>query len=277
MTVAETVRLAKLRLEPVAGEESLQQAKLLVAAVIGAKADALMVHTWMDVTEEQLVLLGDLLERRLKGEPLQYILGEWEFMGLPFYVDERALIPRQDTELLCEKALEIIRDKHCKSVLDLCTGSGCLAVSIAKLSEMELAVTASDVSAEALALAKENAALNGVDASIQWFESDLFEKVPGTFDVIVTNPPYLTQDDMEHLQAEVAFEPRLALFGGKDGLNFYRRIAEQYKAHLNPGGTLLLEIGSAQAESVSALFDQKVSVFNDLCGNPRLILAEQSE
>ena len=277
MTVAETVRLAKLRLEPVAGEESLQQAKLLVAAIIGAKADALMVHTWMDVTEEQLVLLGELLERRLKGEPLQYILGEWEFMGLPFYVDERALIPRQDTELLCEKALEILRAKRCKSVLDLCTGSGCLAVSIAKLAELDLAVTASDVSAEALALAKENAALNGVDASIQWLESDLFERIPGMFDAIVTNPPYLTQGDMDHLQREVAFEPRLALFGGEDGLSFYRRIAEQYKAHLTPGGTLLLEIGSAQAERVAALFDHKVSVFNDLCGNPRLILAEQSE
>jgi len=277
MTVAETVRLAKLRLEPVAGEESLQQAKLLVAAVIGAKADALMVHIWMDVTEEQLVLLGDLLERRLKGEPLQYILGEWEFMGLPFYVDERALIPRQDTELLCEKALQIIRAKHCKSVLDLCTGSGCLAVSIAKLAEMDLAVFASDVSAEALALAKENAALNGVDASIQWLESDLFEKVPGTFDVIVTNPPYLTQDDMEHLQAEVAFEPRLALFGGEDGLDIYRRIAEGYQARLNPGGTLLLEIGSTQAESVSALFGQSATVFNDLCGNPRVIQVQQSE
>ena len=202
MTVAETVRLAKLRLEPVAGEESLQQAKLLVAAVIGAKADALMVHTWMDVTEEQLVLIGDLLERRLKGEPLQYILGEWEFMGLPFYVDERALIPRQDTELLCEKALKIIRTQHSKSVLDLCTGSGCLAVSLAKLAETDLAVTASDVSADALALAKENAILNGVDASIGWIESDLFEKIPGTFDLIVCNPPYLTRPDMEHLQAE---------------------------------------------------------------------------
>ena len=277
MTVAEIVRLAKLRLDPVAGEESLQQAKLLVAAVIGAEADALMVHTWMEVTEEQIVILGELLERRTGGEPLQYILGEWEFMGLPFYVDERALIPRQDTELLCEKALEILRAKRCKSVLDLCTGSGCLAVSIAKLAELDLAVTASDVSAEALALAKENAALNGVDASIQWFESDLFERIPGMFDVIVTNPPYLTQEDMDHLQREVSFEPRLALFGGEDGLNFYRRIAEQYKAHLTPGGTLLLEIGSAQAESVAALFDHKVIVFKDLCGNPRLILAEQSE
>jgi release factor glutamine methyltransferase len=277
MTVAETVRLAKLRLEPVAGEESLQQAKLLVAAVIGAKADALMVHTWMDVTEEQLVLVGDLLERRLKGEPLQYILGEWEFMGLPFYVDERALIPRQDTELLCEKALEIIKTQHSKSVLDLCTGSGCLAVSITKLAEADLAVTASDVSAEALALAKENAALNGVDASIGWVESDLFEKIPGMFDLIVCNPPYLTRSDMEHLQAEVSFEPRLALFGGTEGLDFYRRIATEYKAHLTPGGTLLLEIGSTQAESVSALFENKVSVFNDLCGNPRVILVEQSE
>jgi release factor glutamine methyltransferase len=277
MSVAETVRLAKLRLEPTAGEESLQQAKLLVAAIIGVEADALMVHTWMDVTEEQIVLLGELLERRIKGEPLQYILGEWEFMGLPFYVDERALIPRQDTELLCEKALEIIRNRHCKSVLDLCTGSGCLAVSIAKLAETVIAVSASDVSADALALAKENASLNGVDASINWIESDLFEKVPGTFDLIVCNPPYLTSEDMDHLQQEVAFEPRLALFGGADGLDFYRRIAERYKAHLNPGKTLLLEIGSTQAISVSALFENKVSVFNDLCGNPRVILAEKSE
>lgn len=277
MTVAETVRLAKLRLEPVAGEESLQQAKLLVAAVIGANADALMVHTWMDVTEEQLVLIGDLLERRLKGEPLQYILGEWEFMGLPFYVDERALIPRQDTELICEKALEVIRTKRSKSVLDLCTGSGCLAVSIAKLAEAKITVTASDVSADALALAKENAVLNGVDASIDWIESDLFEKIPRTFDLIVCNPPYLTSGDMDHLQTEVAFEPCLALFGGEDGLDFYRAIANQYKKYLNPGGTLLLEIGSTQAESVSALFDRKAALFNDLCGNPRVIQVQQSE
>lgn len=277
MTVAETVRLAKLRLEPVAGEESLQQAKLLVAAVIGAEADALMVHTWMDVTEEQLMIIGGLLERRLKGEPLQYILGEWEFMGLPFYVDERALIPRQDTELLCEKAIEIVRKQHYGSVLDLCTGSGCLAVSIAKLAEMDLAVTASDVSAEALALAKENAALNGVDASIEWVESDLFEKITGVFDLIVCNPPYLTRSDMEQLQMEVTFEPRLALFGGDDGLDVYRRIAGEYKAHLNPGGTLLLEIGSTQAESVAALFGQTATAYNDLCGNPRVIQVQKSE
>lgn len=277
MTVAETVRLAKLRLEPVAGEESLQQAKLLVAAVIGAEADALMVHTWMDVTDEQLVIIGDLLERRLKGEPLQYILGEWEFMGLPFYVDERALIPRQDTELLCEKAIEIVRKNHCKSLLDLCTGSGCLAVSIAKLAETDLLVTASDVSAEALALAKENAALNAVDASIEWVESDLFEKITGAFDLIVCNPPYLTHSDMEQLQTEVTFEPRLALFGGDDGLDVYRRISGEYKAHLNPGGALLLEIGSTQAESVAALFQNVTAVYSDICGNPRVIQVQQSE
>ncbi|MEN6594789.1 MAG: peptide chain release factor N(5)-glutamine methyltransferase [Clostridiaceae bacterium] len=270
MTVAEIVRLAKLRLDPVAGEESLQQAKLLVAAVIGAEADALMVHTWMEVTEEQIVILGELLERRTGGEPLQYILGEWEFMGLPFYVDERALIPRQDTELLCETALERIKNRGCQSVLDLCTGSGCLAVAIQRLSGVRVA--ASDVSPDALALAGENAALN--EAQIELITSDLFEQIPGTFDLIVCNPPYLTRSDMDHLQKEVTFEPRLALFGGEDGLDFYRRIAGEYRAHLNPGGTLLIEIGSTQAESVSALFGGNTILLNDLGGNPRVLIAE---
>jgi release factor glutamine methyltransferase len=268
--VSEVVRLCKLRLEPVAGEEALQQAKEIVAAVIGAETSALAVHSWVQVTEEQMSMIGDLVEQRLSGQPLQYILGEWEFYGLPFYVDERALIPRQDTELLVETAISMIQQRGYQSCFDLCTGSGCIAVSIAK--HAQIPVTASDISVDALELAQENAALNEV--RVAFVESDLFDQIDGKFDLICCNPPYLTKDDMEHLQKEVSFEPALALYGGADGLDFYRKIAKEYQAHLNAGGALLLEIGSTQAETAAALFAAKTSVLNDLAGNPRVLVVE---
>ena len=268
--VSEVVRLCKLRLEPVAGEEALQQAKEIVAAVIGAETSALAVHSWVQVTEEQMSMIGDLVEQRLSGQPLQYILGEWEFYGLPFYVDERALIPRQDTELLVETAISMIQQRGYQSCLDLCTGSGCIAVSIAK--HAQTSVTASDISVDALELAQENAALNEV--RVTFVESDLFDRIDGKFDLICCNPPYLSKEDMEHLQKEVSFEPALALYGGADGLDFYRRIANEYQAHLNAGGALLLEIGSTQAGTAAALFAAKTSVLNDLAGNPRVLVVE---
>jgi len=270
MPVSEVVRLCKLRLEPIAGEEASQQAKEIVAAVIGAETSALAVHNWVQVTEEQMSIIGDLVEQRLSGQPLQYILGEWSFMGLPFYVDERALIPRQDTELLTETAIKFIRERGYQSCLDLCTGSGCIAVSIAKQSQ--IAVTASDISADALALAQENATLN--ETEVAFVESDLFKQIDGKFDLICCNPPYLSKEDMEHLQKEVSFEPALALFGGADGLDFYRRIAKEYQTHLNAGGALLLEIGSTQAQAVSELFVAKTEVLTDLGGNPRVVIVE---
>lgn len=270
MSVSETVRLVKLRLEPVAAEEAAQQAKHLVAAVLGVEPGALMVHTWAEVTDEQIAILGELLERRLTGEPLQYILGEWSFMGLPFYVDERALIPRQDTELLAETAIRLISERGYSSVLDLCTGSGCVAISIAK--RTNVAVSASDVSADALALARENAELN--EAAVELVESDLFEHISKTFDLITCNPPYLSWEDLEQLQRELSFEPKLALDGGEDGLDFYRRIANAYRARLNDGGALLLEIGSTQAETAARLFSGKKNVLRDLAGNPRLLIVE---
>ena len=271
--VSEVVRLCKLRLEPVAGEEALQQAKEIVAAVIGAETSALAVHTWVQVTEEQMSIIGDLVEQRLTGQPLQYILGEWEFFGLPFYVDERALIPRQDTELLVETAISMIQQHGYETCLDLCTGSGCIAVSIAK--QTQIAVTASDISADALELAKENAALN--ETEVAFVESDLFKQIEGKFDLICCNPPYLTKEDMEHLQKEVSFEPALALYGGADGLDFYRRIAKEYSVHLNAGGALLLEIGNTQAQAVSELFVAKTEVLTDLGGNPRVVIVENEK
>ena len=270
MSVTELVRLAQLRLESIAGEEAAQQAKLIVSTVIGVEPTALMIHAWAQADEEQIAIVGELLERRLTGEPLQYILGEWSFMGLPFYVDERALIPRQDTELLCETALKLITERGYLTCLDLCTGSGCVAISLAKLGK--IAVTATDISRDALALASENAELN--ETQISFKQSDLFTDVSGIFDLMTCNPPYLSQADMDALQKEVSFEPELALFGGKDGLDFYRNIARTYLKHLNKGGVLLLEIGNTQANAVSALFDAKTSVLKDLSGNDRVLLVE---
>lgn len=270
MSVTELVRLAQLRLEPIAGEEAAQQAKLIVSTVIGVEPTALMIHSWAQVDEEQIAIVGELLERRLTGEPLQYILGEWSFMGLPFYVDERALIPRQDTELLCETALKLITERGYQTCLDLCTGSGCVAIAIAKL--CHISVTSTDISRDALALARENAELNEIQLTFK--QSDLFADVSGAYDLITCNPPYLSRTDMEALQKEVSFEPEQALFGGEDGLDFYRNIAGAYPKYLNKGGVLLLEIGNTQASAVAALFDAKTSVLKDICENDRVLVVE---
>ncbi len=270
MAVSELIRLCKIRLEPVAGEEALQQAKWLVAAVIGVEPAAIIIHASMQATQDQIAIIGELLERRLTGEPMQYILGEWEFMGLPFYVDARALIPRQDTELLTETAIRFIQERGYQSCLDLCTGSGCVGITIAK--NTSIRVSASDISHEALELARENAELNEV--SIAFIQSDLFGSIPNRYDLIVCNPPYLTLQDMQSMQKELTFEPSIALYGGGDGLDFYRKIAWDYSAYLNENGALLLEIGSTQAESASALFTAKTSVLHDLGGNPRVLIVE---
>jgi len=270
MPVAELIRLCKIRLEPVAGEEALQQAKWIVSTVIGVEPAAVGIHAWMQATEDQIEIIGELLERRLTGEPLQYILGEWSFMGLLFYTDARALIPRQDTELLVETAIQQIKERGYQTCLDLCTGSGCVGISIAKLAGIR--VTCSDVSEEALSLARENMELNEVE--VKFVCSDLFDQIPGKFDLIVCNPPYLSKDDMNALQKEVSFEPKLALEGGADGLDYYRRIAREYRNHINDNGLLLLEIGSAQAKTAAALFDANTSVLNDLGGNPRVLVVE---
>lgn len=269
MTVAEAVRACKLRLDESAGAESLQQAKILVGFTLGVDESALGLHHQMELTREQIVELGDYLTRRAAGEPLQYILGQWSFMGLPFLTDKRALIPRQDTETLCEAAISLARERGYRSALDLCCGSGCIAVALSKLGGLD--VCAADVSVDCIALTEENAALNG--ATIKTVCSDLFRDVDGSFDLIVCNPPYLSRADMDAMQKELRYEPEAALYGGTDGLDFYRRIADGYRRHLNGGGALLLEIGSTQAESVLQLFyDARVQ--NDICGLPRVIIVE---
>ena len=266
MTIAEATRLTQLRIRETALEEDLQQAKELVGAVTGLAPATLALHHGMALTREQLETLGMLAQRRAHGEPLQYILGEWSFMGLPMIVRPGALIPRPDTEVLCERALRLSGERGYQTALDLCCGSGCIGIALASLGGMR--VTCADVSDACIALAQENAALNGVSA--RFCTGDLFDAVDGTFDLIVSNPPYLSHADLDGLQREVTFEPRIALDGGSDGLAFYRRIAAAYADYLNPGGALLLEIGSTQAERVCRLFEN-ASCCNDYAGNPRVV------
>ena len=217
--------------------------------------------------------LESFVSARLDGKPLWYVLGSTSFYGSEFLVDERVLIPRPETELLVEQAMKIV-DKGNK-VLDLCTGSGCIAITLAKeCRHLNLAVTAADISRDALQLAQKNASLN--EANINFVESDMFSNIDGQFDLIVCNPPYIKHDDIEKLQPEVKnYEPILALDGGKSGLDFYRILAQEAHKYLTPNGTLLLECGEGQAEEIVKMlqaFEFKM-VTRDLNGIDRFIRA----
>ena len=217
--------------------------------------------------------LDALAEERLKGRPLWYILGSTDFYGCEIKTDERALIPRPETELLAELAVKAAKEGD--ALLDMCTGSGCIAVALAKYcADRHVSVTAADKSTEALALAAENAAANG--AEVRLLESDLFASVEGTFDIIVCNPPYVKRGDLADLQREVRdYEPLSALDGGEDGLDFYRRLAAEAPAHLKEGGMLLVECGAGQARDVAQLFCSfaRVSIIRDYAGIERFVRA----
>ena len=213
------------------------------------------------------------LELRRRRIPLQHILGETEFMGLPFRVNENVLIPRPDTETLAELVLKNTQERTNLSLLDLCTGSGCLAVSLARLGNFTR-VAAADISGEALQVAKENAARNGVDITFSC--GDLFEGVEGRFDVIVSNPPYIPAKVIDGLEPEVKdHEPGIALNGGEDGLTFYRRIAGQSPRFFTPGGALYLEIGYDQGDAVQGILAENgftgIRLEKDLSGNDRVV------
>lgn len=221
----------------------------------------------------------ELLRRRISGYPLQYLIGEWSFYACDFKVGEGVLIPRQDTETIAELADDFLkqRPENERRVLDLCAGSGCIGIVLAKFRNAE--VTSVEKSEAAFAYISENAALNGVSDKISAVCGDIFSKdvqqrIGGEFDVIVSNPPYLTSLDMENLQREVSFEPREALYGGADGLEFYRRIVPEYIGRLKRGGLFAVEIGIGQDADVSEIFKKyglSPQVKKDLCGVKRVI------
>lgn len=212
-----------------------------------------------------------LVARRKKGEPLQYILGEWEFYSLPFLCGEGVLIPRADTETLCDKAIEFIGDRECDCI-DLCSGSGCVAITVAEHCK-NARVWALEKYDEAFAFLEKNIALNR--SRTKAIKADLFTYEGGKYDLIVSNPPYIKSDVMESLQAEVKREPKTALDGGEDGLLFYRAIVEKWVPHLKKGGMLAVEIGYDQADAVKELFTaaglENIGSCCDLGGIERVI------
>lgn len=219
----------------------------------------------------------ELIKKRGTHMPLQHITGEQEFMGIPFIVNDKVLIPRQDTEILVEEAMK--KAKAGMRVLDLCTGSGCIIISLLKLMP-GLTGMASDLSAEALKIAEENARRQGV--TIDFRQGDLFEPVEGSFDLIVSNPPYIPTADIQGLMEEVRiYDPMMALDGREDGLYFYRRILQEGLKYLKPGGWLTVEIGSDQGKDVSELMERaglsEISIVKDLAGLDRVVKGRKPE
>ena len=229
--------------------------------------------------EEEVLRYRDVIRQRAERIPLQHITGEQEFMGFSFQVNEHVLIPRQDTETLVEEALGVLKPKM--EILDLCTGSGCILLSLLKLGEKQgiagLKGTGADISREALKVAEENGRRLEIPGDqLAWVRGDLFEKLEGPFDLLVSNPPYIPSGELSGLQEEVRLhDPALALDGHEDGLYFYRRIAAEAGKYLRDGAFLMLEIGWDQGEAVRGLLEaagyREVEVKKDLSGNDRVV------
>jgi len=274
LTISEWLKYAVEALEKSECPDPAVDARWLAEDMLHLSAAALRFEAHTAIDPDRLQEMNACLNRRLSGEPIQYILKKADFMGLRFHVDSRVLIPRQDTETLVEAAIVALQGKKNPRVLDMCTGSGCIGLSIATLVP-GADVTLSDISAGALEVAKKNA--RELNADVKLCHGDLFKAVGGgQFDLIASNPPYIPSAEVLELQAEVKHEPELALDGGADGLDFYRRIAEEAPAHLKQGGSIYLEVGMGEAEDVLSMLCAHVDsadsgIIKDLCGIDRIV------
>ena len=237
----------------------MNEVDLLFTEILETDRVSLYLNQNKIIPKDKLQLISQALKRRINGEPIQYILGKTEFMGLEFKVTPKVLIPRDDTEILVEKVISLVKENKALSnpkILDLCTGSGCIAVSLAKFIK-NAKVVAADISQDALDIAKENALLNNV--KVDFIQSDLFNSADLVTlcpcDIIVSNPPYVKEDEIQDLEPEVRHEPEIALNGGGNGLNFYSLIIVQAHKYLKNGGFLVLEIGFGQNEEIRGLFE----------------------
>lgn len=263
MNVGAALAQARTQIEPA-------EAKLLLRHVLAASAAELAAHPERELTESQSSRYASLVRRRGAGEPIAYLVGVREFYGREFKVSPAVLIPRPETELLVETAIAKVSRGGTPRILDLGAGSGCVAITLAL--ELGCEVTAVDVSAEALAVARDNAARLG--ARVNFIESDWFASVDGEFDVIVGNPPYVAEGDPHLAEGDLRFEPMAALASGSDGLSAIRRILGDAKQHLVPGGWLLLEHGYDQSEAMRQLLVQagfqSIEQYRDLAGIVRI-------
>lgn len=276
MTIEENLKIAINNLKEKSIEEPMLKARLLLCYILGVEKEYLIIHSNEYLETKQEEEYRRAIQRLVQGYPIQYITNYQEFMKLDFYVDENVLIPRADTEITVEEVIAYCKNKENLKILDLCTGSGAIAISISKYVK-KCEITAVDISGKALEVAKKNA-INNDAKNINWILSDLFEKVEDKFDIIVSNPPYIKKQVILQLDEQIQKEPNLALDGGDDGLDFYRKIIQEAPKYLKENGEIFLEIGYDQKEEVITLINNTneytaVQTKKDLAGNDRMVRA----
>ncbi|MCL2851630.1 MAG: peptide chain release factor N(5)-glutamine methyltransferase [Defluviitaleaceae bacterium] len=265
-------------------ESANLDAQLLAAHVLRQNRVYVLTHPEIELTQEQARKFDSLIERRSRHEPIAYILGFCEFMSLTFAVDNNVLIPRADTETLVEAAISEVHGRGARRVLEIGTGSGCIAVSLA-VNCPDIHITAVDISPPALDVAKDNAAAHGVNERVRLVHGDIFDNrltsalaASGRFDMLLSNPPYITAAEMSGLPPSVrSYEPHTALLGGSDGLNFYREIARRSPSLLSARAAILLEIGCDQADQVRDIYGGKftnIAILQDLAAKDRVLRAD---
>ena len=279
MTIKEAINQAVIMMKNENIEAPKNKARMLLEATLKKSKEYLIIYDTKEITAQEREAYIKNVKRLILGEPLQYITGKQEFMKLNFFVTKDVLIPRQDTEILVEEVINISKNIENPMILDLCTGSGAIAVSLAKYIN-NVKIYATDISSKAIDIAKKNAEFNGVKNNIDFIESNLFSKIKNLkFDIIVSNPPYIETDEIIKLPKDVQNEPRMALDGGKDGLMFYRSIAKEAPEFLNSNGYLCFEIGYNQKQKVKQILEEQnkyVNIYSkkDLCENDRVVVAQ---
>ena len=278
MKIEDLLRIGLEKLNNI--DEADLKLKMILSDLLKEDKSYLVIHKDREISGNIEAEFLNCVERLKQGEPVQYIIGKTEFYGLEFNVNSNVLIPQPDTEILVEEVIDIYNKNYSNyneniTILDLCTGSGAIAISLKKnLNNVE--VFASDISTKALEIAKKNANKNNTE--ITFIESDLFENINTKFDIIVSNPPYIERDVLKTLSEEVKHEPVLALDGGEDGLEFYRKIAKDAKSYLKENGILAIEIGFDQKDSVIKLLEQEgykdIYSKKDYSGNDRIVVGK---
>ena len=275
MTIFEAYGDIKARLKNAQIEDYVFEAKQIIKYVTGYTNKEILLNYTEELNGFQKDCMEAVLKERLKRYPLQYILGFWDFYGRRFKVGPGVLIPRQDTEIVAETCLELLKDINNPEILDLCAGTGCIGITLAAERE-DSSVVLVEKYTEPIKYLEENIKQNAPE-NAKLLKGDVFEKIGSDrkYDLIVSNPPYIKSGDIENLQPEVKFEPASALDGGEDGLDFYRFIAKEYKNSLNPGGRLVFEIGFDEAEAVKSILESNgykdITIKKDYYENERVI------
>ena len=279
MTIKELLNQGTIMLKNEDIDGPKNKARAILQYTLKKSKEYTIIYDTKEVTQKQRDEFVKNIKRLISGEPLQYITGIQEFMKINFIVTKDVLIPQPDTEILVEEVIKIANKLDNPLILDLCTGSGAIAVSLAK-NVPNARIVATDISKKALEIAKHNAKLNGVLNNIDFIESNLFDKIKNIkFDIIVSNPPYIPTDEIKRLPQDVRQEPIIALDGGKDGLEFYKKIFNKGNEYLNRQGYLCVEIGYNQKETVKKIIDKKeryvqTYCIKDLCQNDRVIVTQ---